>query len=290
LGKQGDNLTQIITQNSTMTSKLNYFFSLLFIQACSSPTAHFDQIAEKYSFLSTTVKTQQFEHRIYFKPSVLEKNSSILHVYLDGDGSPWHRKKWISKDPTSRNPLTLLLMEQDNNTAIMLGRPCYHGAGPSKHCNNTLWTSHRYAKSVVTSMTHALQNWLQDKQYQEVILIGYSGGGSLAVLMAPFLDQVTTVLTVAANLDVAAWSRFHGYETLRGSLDPVAHPPLPMRIRQLHFAGSEDKIVPPDIIQSYIKKQKNAELIIVPEQNHSCCWQKIWPEILAYLQKKRRRF
>jgi len=266
------------------------FWLFLLLQACATPSEQFHSTAADYHFSSTIINTSKFSHRLYINKAALANQNMRLHVYLDGDGTPWYRKKWIAKDPTSRNPLILDLMSMDDQPAILLGRPCYHNIDHKKSCHSKWWTSHRYAAEVVNSMVTALRYWLQDKAYQKLVLIGYSGGGSLAVLMAPYLEQVDVVVTLAANLDVAAWSYFHGYQTLSDSLDPADNPPLPISVCQLHIAGGRDAIVPPFIIEKYVEKQTHADFMVIPGVKHNGNWTKFWPDILKRLKKTENKF
>ena len=73
---------------------------------------------------------------------------------------------------------------------------------------------------------------------RSVVLIGYSGGGVLAVLIAPQVPG-SAVVTIAANLDVEAWARWHQYTPLSGSLNPATQPPLDA-LHEWHLVGDRD--------------------------------------------------
>ena len=226
-----------------------------------------------------------YKHRVFLNPQAKQSKSiDELHVYLDGDGTPWRGSR-IAEDPSPRNPLVLKMMEQDQAPAILLGRPCYYQLNWSELCNNTLWTSHRYASAIVDSMLTALNHWLSARKIEHLVLIGFSGGGALATLLAPHLDKTSTIITIAANLDIKAWSDYHGYLQLSGSLNPMTDAHIPSTIRQIHLAGLKDTNVPPEIVESFSITQKNALYLAQPEYTHSCCWTEIWPEILkTYLK------
>ena len=254
---------------------------ILELTACATPTAHFANVAEDYGFHGFTVNSDVFDHQFYLNTTPnLSLNKEVLHVYLDGDGSPWNRQRWLNEDPTSRNPMILELMHQDRVSSIFLGRPCYHGFNKSPPCHFKYWTSHRYSNEVVTSMVQALKKWLEKNSFKRVVLIGYSGGGTLAVLMAPHIANVQTIVTLAANLDVAEWSRYHGYSPLTESLNPAALS-LNTDIKQIHIAGLKDQIVPAQIIKSYTDKQVNATYLAYADYDHHCCWVKTWQSILS---------
>lgn len=260
--------------------KLFVFWFIVILQGCTTPAQRFDQTAEHLGFETEIINGTEFRHKVFFieadKNSV---NSKTLHVYLDGDGTPWERNRWIASDPTARNPLILRLMKLDSQPSILLGRPCYHGLQQDEYCHHTYWTSHRYSKEVVQSMSKALNQWLSNKSFQDIVLIGYSGGGSLAVLMADKINNIDKVVTLAANLDINAWAEFHGYKALSGSLNPMDLADL--NIKQYHFAGKDDEIVPSSIIKTFAKKQDDSEYYEIVGSDHACCWEKEWQKILT---------
>lgn len=254
---------------------------ILGLTACATPAERFTDVAEDYGFYRFTVNSGTFGHQFYLNNgSNLNLNEEVLHVYLDGDGSPWMQRRWINEDPTSKNPMILDLMRQDRATSILLGRPCYHGFSKSPGCHFKYWTSHRYSNEVVISMAQALKNWLEKNSFKRIVLIGFSGGGTLAVLIAPHIANVQTVVTLAANLDVDAWSRHHGYSPLTESLNPAEFS-LTADLRQIHIAGLNDRIVPAEIIKSYTAKQANATYLAYAGYDHHCCWAKAWQSILS---------
>jgi len=260
-----------------------YLCTLLLLTACQqSPSKQFQQQALALGFTPQLIKTAQFQHKIYFNH--LTERSNTLHVYLDGDGTPWENNRWISDDPTARNPLILRLMAEDKTDSIILGRPCYYGLSHSFACHHRYWTSHRYAAIIVESMVNALTRWLQNKHYTELVLIGYSGGGTLAVLMAERIKGVNImIVTIAANLDIVGWQHQHHYLPLQGSMNPVDRPPLNPEIRQFHFAGKDDTTIPASLIKKYVQQQQQAQYFELRGQTHSCCWEQKWQQILQWV-------
>ena len=69
------------------------------------------------------------------------------------------------------------------------------------------------------------------------------------MLSASRVPQSVAVITVAANLDIDAWTDLHGDLRLVGSLNPARQPPLPDRVVQIHYAGGRDRLVPAEIIR-----------------------------------------
>ncbi len=246
------------------------------LAACASPAGHFDDAASALGLRAGEVAGAGFHHRTYAGPP---RPGRALHVYLDGDGTPYFAGL-PALDPTSRNTLILSLMVRDPGPAVLLGRPCYHGMTDEFPCDGALWTSRRYSEEVVASMTAAIRRLLTDGDYVSAVLIGYSGGGVLAMLIAERLPQTIAVVTIAANLDPDAWAAHKGFPPLTGSLNPATRPPLPPAIRQLHLSGGRDEVVPPRLTGRGVRGD-NAVFEVIEGFDHRCCWQDIWPDPLA---------
>jgi len=134
-------------------------------------------------------------------------------------------------------------------------------------------------------MHTALQHIILRDRYKKIILIGFSGGGALAVLLARELPQTQAVITIAGVLDTDAWTDFHNYIPLSGSLNPARLTALPDNIRQIHIQGDRDVNVPPKLTTAYLQKQDNATVIRYPDVDHTCCWENYWADILTTLEK-----
>ncbi len=254
---------------------------LIQLSGCATPSERFESSAKSLGLTSIEISGDPFHHRAYLNRTAAQSdNIPLVHVYLDGDGTPWEMNRWIAEDPTPRNPLILRLMAADQEPAILLGRPCYYGLHSTDKCHNSLWTSKRYSTEVVESMATALRKWLTNSKTASIVLIGYSGGGTLATLLAPYFENTSIVVTVAANLNTRAWSLHHGYLPLDASLNPIDAQPLPAKIKQIHLAGVNDDNVPALIIESFSRRQANAVYLPIDGFDHMCCWADLWPNIL----------
>lgn len=224
-------------------------------------------------FNESTIVSADFAHRVIENKS----DSSSIHVYIEGDGRPWRTRTAISTDPSSRNPLMARLMSIDGAHSIYLGRPCYFKT-KDPLCNPLWWTNARYSKRVVDSMNSAL-NQLVDNS-KPIVLIGHSGGGTIAMLMAESRHDTVAVITLAGNLNVAAWAAHHDYSPLAGSLDPFNSKPLRKEIKQVHYLGTEDRTILKSMVTPVIQRQHNAQFVELQQVNHSCCWDRIWVDLL----------
>ncbi len=253
------------------------------LSGCATPAVKLDRQASRAGFEVFEVQGTDFLHRAYRKPGWA--SAGEVHVYLEGDGRPWLTPTRVSRDPYPRRALAFELMRLDQAPAIYLERPCYRSPRPGEPCRSGLWTYERYSEAVVASLEAALRASLDAET--SVVLIGYSGGGVLAVLLAERLDNATAVVTIAANLDLDAWSERHNYSPLTGSLDPMSRPPLRTGVAQWHLAGGRDANVPPTIIERFADRQQEAEVVVYTELDHSCCWTEVWSDFLRRFSTER---
>ncbi len=100
------------------------------------------------------------------------------------------------------------------------------------------------------------------------------------MLMAPGITQLKGVITVAANLNINQWTELHGYTSLYGSLNPVDQIQQTAGIPQIHYVGSDDEVVPPELSNHYPSQFMQAHVRVIPGQDHACCWHRQWPELL----------
>jgi pimeloyl-ACP methyl ester carboxylesterase len=119
------------------------------------------------------------------------------------------------------------------------------------------------------------------------VLFGHSGGGTLATLLATRIPQTRALVTIAPNLDVGRWVDLHGYTPLEGSLDPAREREFPTGIFQVHWVGSRDTEIPPNLLSTLRPYLGKDGVRVRDGFDHDCCWDEIWPsqltEIDSYL-------
>lgn len=205
-------------------------------------------------------------------------------MFLDGDGNSWLREGRASADPTPADPLALQLMALQKSPALYLSRPCAFGTLQSDNrCQPAVWTVDRYAAVVVESLLGALS--ALELQAAPLIIVGYSGGGVLALQLAARLDNALGVLTIAANLDVERWVEHHGYTQRLLQHTPPA--PLPMRsgLVQLHVFGNLDDNAPYFLSAKLLAQDSRIRVRRFSGVDHDCCWSELWPLIAADFQQ-----
>jgi pimeloyl-ACP methyl ester carboxylesterase len=251
------------------------------LNGCTASSGRATQLAQQHGLAVGVVEGAPFRHQIFFRPG---SPSDSLWVFIEGDGSPWTADGMQpSSNPTPRRALALELAVNTPHAVLYLGRPCYFVVHADADCVASVWTSDRYSPQVLESMSAVVNRFATEHGFNSTVLLGYSGGGTLAVLMAKHVPTVSAVITIAADLDVTAWSRWHGYLPLTGSLNPATQPPLAASIWQLHLVGDRDLNVPPTLSERYFENLRPGQVWRYAQFDHVCCWVESWPNILDSL-------
>ena len=250
------------------------------INGCATtPAEHTEALAHSGGASVGRVSGKGFEHVVFSRN--VGANDTTLHIYFSGDGTPWIHRTQIARDPTPRDPLELELMLADPSPSIYIGRPCYLGLATAPGCSSAMWTSGRYSEAVVDSMTKAVEHVLDASSATQIVLIGYSGGGVLAMWVANRVARIGTVVTIAANLNIDAWTQLHGYSALSQSLNPAAIDNWRKSLRQIHLVGERDQNVPSMLVWNFARELPGATVRVIPAFDHRCCWVDMWPRLLA---------
>jgi len=209
-----------------------------------------------------------------------------LVIYIEGDGHAWHRRNHLADDPTPRYPLALKLAARDTrHLVVYLARPCqYIGTENEQHCQERYWSSHRYAPEVIKAYDSVIDSIKSKAHPSSIMLVGYSGGGTIAALVAARRVDIAMLVTIAGNLDLNSWTTYHRVTPLHASLDPADYGESLQKLRQIHFVGEDDRLVPPDVIRRYLEKIQDhgfTTLRVIENFDHHCCWTTIWPDLLC---------
>jgi hypothetical protein len=207
--------------------------------------------------------------------------------YIESDGDAFYvlnKHKFVSDDPTPKNPGFLKLATLDTRpNVVYIARPCqYTSKNLNPKCQNkAYWTNLRMSGEVVDSINQVINSLNNGNRYS---LVGYSGGGGIAVLCAARSDKVKDILTLAANLDIFSFMQHHGTSEVAmiGSLNPIDYASKIRNIPQMHISGGRDKIVPPFIADNFVKASSSrcVHQNIFDQNAHGSGWQHDWNYIL----------
>ena len=236
--------------------------------------------ASPHNWKPTTLKSEPF-NLIAFVPKTIVKNS-VLTVYIEGDGLAWISSHKPSIDPTPINPVGLkLALSHHNGNAAYLARPCQYIS--DTQCETKYWTSHRFSSEVLDASNEAVDKLKHLYSAQQLVLVGYSGGGAVATILTTQRDDVVKLITVAGNLDHKAWTDLHHISPLTGSLNPADYREQLAQVEQVHFVGEDDTVIPPFLANDFVANlpiSSHAKVIVVRGQSHGCCWARTWVSLL----------
>lgn len=211
----------------------------------------------------------------------MQARSSTLRLYIEGDGRAWVRAGRPSTDPTPVNRLVHQLMLQDSFRDIAyLSQPCQYVMNSA--CDRNVWTFGRYSLQVLESMNLAMDEIKRKGNYQAFELVGYSGGGAMALLLAAHRNDVISIRTVAGNLLPSVTNQIHGVSPMPGAMNPADFSDKLSQIPQVHFVGAEDRVIPLSISQSFAKTLKKNDCVTIQSvtADHQHGWIEQWQRLL----------
>ncbi len=238
-------------------------------------------LAGTHGWVPTVLETKTFTLASF--SSSVKQPTEVITIYLEGDGMAWIGPDTPSFDPTPLNAVGLkLALAQPEGTAIYLARPCQFINTEINRCDNRYWLNQRFSLPVINAMNNAIDQIKKMHGATHIQLVGYSGGGALAMLLAVKRNDVKKIATVAGNVDPDAWTKLHGYSALEESLNPIEYIKELAGLKIILFAGEKDRNIPPEISRhfiSYFPGEKAPILHVIPDLDHSCCWDKLWPSL-----------
>jgi len=241
------------------------------------------QLAKASGFHAVIIPAGPFHLLAFLRFSAPAK---VLRVYIEGDGHAWDTIESASNDPTPWSPVALELAAADPAAAVAyLARPCqYVPPGTDVACTQSLWTDARYSPAVIASINQALDRLKALAGASRLALVGFSGGGAVAVLAGARRGDLSSIRTVAADLDTALWTQEHGVTPLYHSLNPLTAAPLLAAVPQVHFVGGADRIVDLRIVKSFavtVGPTRCLDIVVVPGLEHGDAWRAQWPRLLS---------
>lgn len=240
-----------------------------------------DELARAQGWQARQIPSGPFDLVAYLPTDI--HPGEQLTVYIEGDGLAWVTSSQPSADPTPRVPTGLqLALKHPEGNAAYLARPCQYGDAQAQGCAERYWTSARFAPEVIDAESKALDEIKARFQAKQLTLVGYSGGGAVAALLAARRSDVVRLITVAGNLDHVAWTQHHRIRPLIDSLNPADQRVALSKIPQWHFVGAQDRVVPPLVANSFsagFAQERKPKIVLINDYNHICCWADDWTNL-----------
>ena len=206
----------------------------------------------------------------------ISNKDGTIKIYIEGDGASFDAYGMPTKDPTPKGKMIRDLAFGDYSpNVVYLARPCQFIM--SDMCSIRHWTTARYSYEVIDATYKAIK---QIAENREVILVGFSGGAQVIGLVSVLKRDlnVKNIVTVAGNLDHLAWTQYHNLPSLNEALNLADDKNEFFRIKQKHYAGSNDDVVSAGLIAKFIEHSK-VDFEVVEGATHSNGWEAIYDSI-----------
>lgn len=239
------------------------------------------RIASTAGLNSENIPTRSFVIATWgrFTPPV-----NSIRVYIEGDGFAWKNRTQPSDDPTPHQPTGLKLAAADpGQNVLYLARPCqFIGPPLPATCQVNWWTNDRFSAFVIDTMNEALEVFASRYPGVKLDMVGYSGGGNIAALLAARRKDVRSLRTVAGNLDVAWVNTLHNVTPMPNAISAIDRAAELRTLPQIHYSGDADKTVPVDVARRFqqVVGGNCIRVEVVSGMTHSADWAAIWPQLL----------
>lgn len=204
------------------------------------------------------IKTTEYEIASWQK--INNPQNKNIHIYIEGDGNSFTPYGHPSSDPTPRGTFMRDMAKQDSfDNVVYMARPCQFIM--DKNCKKSDWTIGRFSQDIINAQSQAIKQIANNKR---ITLIGYSGGAMVSGLVIKQHPEMKFKewITIAGVLNHNKWTQYFHDTPLSESLDMDTLP----KVKQTHFVGGKDKIVPYDLA----KQWTNADDIkLIPNATHN---------------------
>ena len=242
---------------------------------CATPAERFAKRADTLGFARTVVQGDPFAHLVLRRGATA---GDLLHVYLDGDGSPMlagvpspirprvshsSSSSWgstRSRASTWAGRATTACGRGLPRSGVDVSAVLRGGRGEPRDGR----ASSRPARRRAARRVDRPQRWWRARSPGRSARSRDRGAGHhrREPLARPLDDR-----------------RRHGAP--RWLARPVAAPPLPAHAYERHYVGSRDAIVPPAVVMAGAAP---ATVVVVEGYDHVCCWRVRWPSMLTDLE------
>jgi dienelactone hydrolase len=234
---------------------------------------------DEHGFQQAQVKADPFVLYTAFKG--LDDADTRLTVYIEGDGRSWTNRYSPPIDPTPANPIALDLAVRDEAPRVVyIARPCQYTRDRDRRgCHPRYWATHRFAEEVIDATNQVVDHYKAAFAVREIELVGFSGGGAVAALIAARRSDVVGLTTLGAPLDHATWTRIHGVTPMTNSLNPADQARDLQDVPQVHLVGADDSTVPAEVVRAYQARMSDpsmTRIIVLENHDHTCCWVENW--------------
>lgn len=230
--------------------------------------------------------------------SILDRQSVTYRkkhfvVMIESDGASWKSAGYLSpRDPTPIEPIGLMmaLLTPVGDHVLYLARPCQFSKpdrlAPRACEDNRWWTSWRFSSEIVQTYHRIILRYATEFPDNKIVLAGFSGGGSLAALIAARIaeggaNDSLCLITMASPLDLNEWTNHHRLSLLKGLPDATSLKQSLIGLPAAYAFGVADRKVPFESAGVFLSEPAWIEKVHkYKDLKHNADWVKLWPELL----------
>jgi len=207
-------------------------------------------------FIEKEIETKYLSFAVWEK---VASSNQPMRIYIEGDGTP-----------APQRPYALEMAVKDTTpNVIYIARPCQYVS--CKECRNpALWLTERYNDELVQEMRQLILYLVNKYQPSKLELVGYDGGGTMALLLAPRLP-VAKVITVGGILNTHDYMEKNNLPPVAGE-NPADNRNRLARIPQEHYVGEKDTLATRKMAERFVARLNNpvsAVVKVVPMATHT---------------------
>lgn len=210
-------------------------------------------------FKKEEIETQYLTFSVWEKQSI--QANKPLRIYLEGDGNP-----------NPKHQIALYYAQQDpSDNVVYLARPCQWSEDRVCKDKPEIYKNQRFHPEMMRETLEILLQIINKYQPPVVELVGYDGGATVALNLAPQLP-VRRIVTIAGILDTESYTRQNDLPDMPDAENPASNLIALAQIPQVHYVGANDKITPQKMAERFVRQMNNPKSAIVkkvPDVGHN---------------------
>lgn len=229
-----------------------------------------------FSLKKVLVQGEQFLFTTYQR---VDDKTKPYVFYIEGDGYAFGNGGQVTSNPTPISTFFVQLASMDTRpNVVYIARPCqYTPMELNPKCDRSYWSDKRLSDDSINAINDVINSINNGNKFS---LVGYSGGGGVAILIAARNPLVKDIITIAGNLDIELFVKHHRATPMKASLNPIDYAKQINYIPQLHMSGGQDKTVPPFIAEEFTKRAGSncVKQRAFPNNSHKEGWTELWQQ------------
>lgn len=219
------------------------FFSLFLLAAgCSSVPRKMERLSYR------PLKTTHFVMATWATELV---PGQTLRIYIEGDS-----QADLFGKPEPKNKVVRNIAQRDTaQNVVYVAQPCQYLQ--NDNCVPQIWKEGRYTIEMVQAVQSVVEHYAEKYRIEDIELIGYDGGGTIAALIAARTRIPVKLITISGILDPKAYTSLHEGEVLYDALNPANENYILAGVPQVHYVAGNDDVFPKEFTEAFVAQLPN---------------------------------